>query len=221
MTAKRTATPNSFAPRPGGSRIWRCLLVFALFVVAVLIMRLPALTAAGRFLVVDDNANSAPTHVLLLDAQNVEEVAAQMFHARPDLVLLAVARAPGRAMQLGVLPLYEDYLRDRLKESGVPSESLVVLGPPTGGQGSIARRVGDWLVENPDARVLALCEPLRGRTWKIAFDRAIPEPARGRIAIRAVRSAPYDETSWHKSKVGSAILLKEYLTLLYGTDRSE
>lgn len=221
MTAK-TVNSLEVPSRPHvGSRIWRWIALWAILVVAAIAMRVPFLTAAGRFLVVDDKSISAPTHVLMLDAQDVDVVAAEMFHARPTIHLLAVERVPGRAMQLGVLPLYEDYMRDRLQQLGVPSDQLVVLKPAAVGQTQIAQRVAEWLRGHPEATVLALCEPFRGRSWQNAFRRAIPESERRRIAIRAVRSPHYDETSWHKDKVGSAILLKEYLTLLYGTDRPE
>ena len=178
----------------------------------------PVLWGAGAYLVMDEVAADAGSHILILDAPQSDEVAATVWKGHQEERILVIEKIPGRPMQLGVLPPFDVYIRDRLSERGVPADVVEVIPGKALDQNSHVKRLGEWLKAHPKAEVVALNDRLSGRSWRKLLDQLLPPEDAKRVHLHGVARPEVDAGNWWRTKVGIFFVLHQYLTLAYSNE---
>lgn len=208
--AESEIEPGNSNRRP--KRRWRIALsLIVLFALAVW----PTLIGMGAFLVYDEASNGYGSHLLLLDAAEVDSVAAGIQRQHPGQRLLILAKLPGRPMELGVLPPFDVYIRNRLEKEGVPKDAIEVIPGSSTDQVTQVRQLKDWMATHPEVTVVALTDQLSGRTWRKLLDQILAPDEAKRVHLHAVVQSKVNSSNWWRSKAGIIFVLQQYITFLY------
>lgn len=215
-----TTEPSEPAIKSKGNRRRRWWIALSLIVALVLLIR-PALWGIGLFLVYNEVPIDAGSHLLLLDAAEVDLVAAEAWQKHPDQRILILQKLPGRPMELGVLPPFDVFIRARLEKRGIPRDSTEVIPGNALDQASHVKQLQGWLKAHPDAEVVGICDQLSGRTWRSLLDHILSTDEAKRVHLHAVVRPNVNASNWWKSKVGIIFTLQQYLTFLYSDKGAE
>ncbi len=200
----------------------RRLLLIGLLVAALYLLRGPILRTIGGGLVVVDEKPVAGEVVLILDADQGCEQAAAVVHAGLTDRILLLSTPPGRLERLGIRDTESESRRKALLKLGIDPEAVTLLNCTGEGPWNKARTLRDWLTANPDAQVIALCDRLNTRNWRLIFDRVMGANLAGRVHWRALPDRRFDETDWWQSKEGVRACVNAYIglthVLVYGED---
>lgn len=210
MADQRVLTDESLPPAKPQRRRWRHIL-FA--VVACITAASLLLVGAGRYLVVDQAELRDASNVLIVDA-SAASLSADALRSNADCRLLIIRKFPERPMQLGVLPPFDKFLRERLIEKGVPEENIEIIAGTAFDPRSHARFLKEWLDRNPSANVVVICDRLSSRSWRRAFDQVLGKDA-SRVEICAVARRNINEWNWWTTKLGMIQVIRAYLELMY------
>jgi hypothetical protein len=197
---------------------WR-LVVLVVVVAALYLCRRPLLGAFGSGLVVDEPAVPGDV-LLLLDADAGSKQAADMYHAGLTRRVLLLETTPGRLERLGILETAAKRKRKALLREDVLADDVTVVTCLGRGDWNRARGLGEWLTQNPDARIVALCDAMNSRRLRRIFRLVLGDELAGRVRWHAVPHRWYDESNWWHSKAGVGACIHGYLRLshvwLYG-----
>lgn len=206
------SSDSAIERRPPNVGYWRRLRRLLVGMILIAAFAWPVAWGMARYLVVREPFRQ-PTHVLLLDAWDAPAAAADLCRGNPTLRVVSVQKLPARAMQLHVLPTFEEYARGRLQEHGIASDRYEVIAGAADSPADIARLLDHWFNRSPGAEVVGLSDYFAGRSWRATFDATMNPDHRRRIHVLATPRPDYDETNWWRSKAGCVDVLKRYLRL--------
>lgn len=205
-----TETAASGVPGIGGSsaprmRVTRFRVALLVLLLAVLFHG-PALRLAARPLVVDERVASVDAVVVVSGDRSIEEAARLIREQRAGEVLL-IEPYPVRLVRYGVLRPRAEQDRSQLVTRGVPESAVVVLDGEANGSWESARRLGHWLNEHPERRVLILRDRFHGRYQRHIVNAVLDESAASRVSYFGLKDRRFDESNWWRSRSG----IKEFI----------
>lgn len=221
----RTCTPTTSPDAaPSASRRTRARLGVAMILLAVLaglvLCRRALLTAAAGLLAVDQPSDGCD-FVLVESGDRCYDLAAELIRENPARRILLLAVRPGRLQQFGVLPRPEEQARRTLEKLGVPASLIEVIPCLAGDSEYPSDRLGAWMVDHPEARVVVLCDRLGSRSRRLGLDSRLPPEQAARIAIHALPNARGDVHNWWHSRSGVKEFVTQALVLAYTAGRGE
>lgn len=184
----------------------RFCIALAATVVATVVLHAPALQSLGMLLVVDERVASADAVVVVSGDRSIDEAARFVREQRAGEVLL-IEPYPTRLVRYGVLRPRAEQDRLQLIARGVPESAVVVLEGEANGNWESARRLGRWLNEHPDRRVLILRDRFHGRYQRHIVNTVLDESAAGRVSYCGLKDRRFDESNWWRSRSG----IKEFI----------
>ncbi len=96
-----------------------------------------------------------------LDGDRCCDVAGELFREKTSRRVLLVGFRPGRLVETGVLPSFEELGRRELARRGVPPGAISVACGEGDSYRAVAGTLAAWLRDHPGARVLLLCSQFR------------------------------------------------------------
>lgn len=216
-------TSETAAVRPN-RRKWRYRLAMLLAIALCLALAHPLLLrAAARMLIVDQPAQDGAYLWLIDPAQNFldsqegnspYDLAARWYwEDRSRRILLIEAEWP-RLVASGITPAFEATSRRQLEARGVDPEAIAALDTPRRFW-QAGRRLGDWLRQRPDGRVLVFCDRFRSRYHRLILDAVLAPDQAARVMVAAVPDREVDEGNWWKSRKGAKEFFGGLVTLAY------
>lgn len=187
------------------------------FMVAVLawVCRRPLLRAAGRFLVVDDDAGEFDAIILMNGNISTRPyLAAELYRRRPSPVLLA-RLADTEEVRMGVIPNVSDATVNLLERLGVARGDIHLLGTEgwVAGTWSEALLHRDFLLEQDLTRIIVVTDAFHTRRARWVFRRL----AGDWLSVRCA-ATPFTRElagSWWASEYGVVQVVVEYLKFLH------
>jgi len=79
----------------------------------------------------------------------------------------------------------------------------------------VARRLGDWLAEHPEARVTVLCSQFDSRGEAYVFRSVLGAEKAGRVRWLSLPDSRHDVTNWWHSRQGALCVLGSHVALLH------
>lgn len=186
-----------------------CLLVWTL--------RVPLLTGAGRYLIVEDELHPAEILFLLNGDFNTRPFYAAELYARGLAPRIVIARVePSPAERLGLIPNETDISVRILEMQGVPGEAITILPVPGGVTSTYeeAAVLRAYVEASGIRRVILVTSAFHTRRagWIV---RQELEGLDVTVELAAARNADYDETNWWQSEAGLINVNNEYIKLGY------
>jgi hypothetical protein len=200
---------------PSRLRKWAIRLAVVVAIVAVLYLcRRPLLRGVGGCLVVDEPVQSGDV-VLLLDADEGYEEAAQGYRGGRTTRVLLLETPPNRLQRLGILESDAEQKRKALLREEVRGDHVTVAPCPGRGDWNRARGLREWLTQHPDAAVVVLCDRMNSRRLRHIYGTILGAGLAGRVHWRALPHRWYDESNWWTNKAGLSACVNGYLGLAH------
>jgi len=165
------------------------------------LFRAPLLTSAAGVLVLDQPIEAAE-YVVVLDEWTQSREALTVCQASQASRLLLLRDRPNRLHQCQLLPPEGDVLRGELIQSGLSARVVTVLTCEEKGRAAQLRLLGEVLAEEPQARVIVLCDRFTSRSCYHLCRTLLPRDQTERIRVHAVSDPLYDEQDWWHHKEG-------------------
>lgn len=179
------------------------------------VCRRPLLRAAGRFLVIDDDAGEVDAIVLMNGSISTRPyLAAELYRRRPSPVLLA-RLADTEEVRMGVIPNVSDATVTLLERLGVARGDIHLLGAEgwVAGTWSEALLHRDFLVEQGLTRIVVVTDAFHTRRARWVFRRLA-----GNGLSVCCAATPFTRElagSWWASEYGVVQVVVEYLKFLH------
>ncbi len=200
---------------------WRRLLVVLALLAVVVWFHKSILRAVARGLIVD----SRRTHFDYLWIRSSDGIRADgdfcydravgLYSGNRCQGILVSQPCPSRLVQTEVVPCFETVARRELVGRGVPEEAILVLDGQSEDLWQDAGRIGSWLEDHADTRVLLVCERLESRRCRFVLDAVLGPERSARVGILGLPDEQYDETNWWKCRSGCKDLFYGYVGLAY------
>jgi hypothetical protein len=174
----------------------------------------PLLRWAACGLIVDDHEEQTPDAIWLGGGDRRFQAAADLYRENPRCRILIARSFRDRVVQVAVLPPLEELARNQLLDRGVPSEAVVFFGDSCRDSWEGARALQGWMKENPNKRVLVLCDRFRSRQRLEVLAQVLQPQEAARIGIRGLPAYRYDETDWWRNRTGLKRFMYSWLGLL-------
>jgi hypothetical protein len=205
---------------------WARGLLLALILVTCLYwFHVPILRGVAGYLVVDEPAAAADYLLVLPGVDGRNDYAAQQYHSGSASRILLVKHPAGRLERLGLQASFESLTRHELASRGVPQESIKVLPGKVSNDWNLARRLLEWLQQQPDIHVVVVCDRFGGRRMRHIFDSILGAEYSGRVRLTSLPDRSYDENNWWKHRLATVDVFQTYVRLAYvrmwGEDREE
>ncbi len=211
---------------------WRRRLLLAGALIAVLVLcHGPLFRLAAGILVADDPLETADAVVVM--ARNGPYVAvpfdelADLYQKKLVREILLIEDRSSRLIEAGVLPPLEPIVRRELAARGVPDKALTVRAGKFHSPWNVARDLGNWLAEHPQATVICLADELDSRSSRAVMTSALDGNQLGgnllggnlaqRVRWRALPDRRYGVSDWWHTRQGITSLVGAYVTLLHIT----
>jgi uncharacterized SAM-binding protein YcdF (DUF218 family) len=180
------------------------LLFLVLFCIAVYVLRVPILEAAGRFWVVEDPPVHSDAIVILGDDNfyaDRAERAAELFRQgwAPHIV------ASGRYLRPYIS--IADLMQRDLKERGVPGEAIIPVAHHGENTVEESRTLAAVIRQNQWHRILIVTSNFHTRRARYICERVFPQGAE--VLMEAARDADYDPDNWWKTRLGIKLFTHE------------
>lgn len=198
----------------------------ALAVVALLTLAHPLLLpllAQGLI----SNDPLAPADAIVFEGSNgpfdqlpLDEVAGLY---RRDLAkrVVFIEDRSARVVRLGIVPSIEPLVRRELSTRGLPEDSITTLAVTDHGETAGLRCLRDWLIQNPEARVIYACGSFNSRRCAWRLRQVAGEQDAARVAWHALDDSRFTADNWWKSRQGIVQLAGAYLALTYAAFTTE
>lgn len=178
------------------------------------IFHAPLLGGVAGFLVVEDELEPADA-VLILGGEGRYDEAARLVRERWVHRVMVIQERPNRLEALGVVPSEGDRARRELTARGVPADALDVLADSGFRLWNRARRLRDWMADNPHARLIVLHDRLDGRHTRMVVESVLGPEASARLRWRGLADAEFDVSNWWRYRKGVPRMLTHYVGLVY------
>lgn len=207
-TAKKAQaeSPSSYSSFAPSKLLTRSRFILAAMLVLAVTLHAPALRLAARLLVVDENFASVDAVVVVSGDRSIDEAVRLVREGRARDVLL-IEPCPTRLVRYGVLAPQAEQRRSQLIARGVAESAVVVLDGEANGNWESVRRLGRWLNEHPERRVLILRDRFHGRYQHHIVGAVIDEAAARRVSYCGLQDRRFDESNWWQSRSG----IKEFI----------
>lgn len=211
-----TSPADAASPPPARSRRrrWVALGVLAAVLVVLGVTRERWLSEVARALVVDEPPWPEARVVVLPfnggDGGGATRIA-ELERACGARGVVLFATPPSRIVALGVLPSEETLQTAALAARGVPEARIEVLAGPSEDAWQAGPRLADWLRRHADERVVVVADRFRGRWQREALFRGLSDEQRARVRLAALPSAFFDESDWHRTRIGVQAIFHAYV----------
>ncbi|GAB4132081.1 hypothetical protein [Thermopirellula anaerolimosa] len=150
-----------------------------------------------------------------LPGQDTLNVLAELQHRHSADIVVTVGRR-SRVVEIGALPPMDELIRQAAARRGIPADRVVGAPYRVGQLWGAAEWIRDYLKENPQARVLYLCEVFAGAATEHVFDCAFDDDCRGRVAVLEIPDRRFDARQWWRTRAGVKALMNGYLFGMHG-----
>jgi hypothetical protein len=178
-----------------------------------------ALRIAGNYLIVDQASPAdcaSCTHVWIGDVQaHGYDLAAKLYHARPNRTILVSVAPPDRLIQLGAAPSLAENSERALRRRGVPADAIVFLRGSDFVPRVEAEHFRVWLAEQQEARVLLPYSRFEGRRFAWALNDALTPQQRACVKFVALPEEEFDEDNWWYRRTGLKRVADAYVVLMF------
>jgi hypothetical protein len=207
-------------------RRWgRCLLVALILGTCLYWFHVPILRSVGGYLVVDEPAATADYLLILPGVDGRNDYAAQLYHSGSVSRILLAKQYPGRLERMGLQASFVRLTELELASRGVPRDSVTRIAGQVRGTWDLARHLREWLQQQPDVRIVVLCDRFGGRRMRHIFDVTLGAEYAGRVRLTSLADRAYDESDWWKHRLATVDVFQSYVRLAYvrlwGEDREE
>lgn len=174
-------------------RVKLLAMVSLLVVAAVLFDRLPAL------LVCEERWEKADYLLILGSKSCVEEAARWYSQGRAERILL-VGRWQTPAVQLKVLPPFEDEARQLLARSGIEPGAITEIAGSTRNTWDVARSLEPWLAAHPEAKIDVLTDRLASGHDRLVLGRWLGSERAGQLRVFGLPDPAIIEGGWWRHR---------------------
>jgi hypothetical protein len=136
------------------------------------------------------------------DGDRCYDVAGELFREKTARRVLLVGFRPGRLVEIGVLPSFEESGRREFARRGVPPEAISVAPGDGGSYRATAGTLAAWLRNHPDASVLLFCSQFRSAHLRRALDAVLGPAQSGQVRLRPLPDRRFNETNWWMCRPG-------------------
>ncbi|MBW3596948.1 MAG: hypothetical protein KY475_06690 [Planctomycetes bacterium] len=196
-------------------RIRRGFLAALVAALALYVFHAPLFTGLACLLVLDQPLQKSHAVAILggADGDGAYDEAVRLYDAGIVSQVLVFQGSPSRLTRLGLYPTAEEEALRELGERRLPLEKVTVLRVEGGFAWNHVRRLGEWLRENPEAHVIAVCDAFGSRKRALICSRALEEQESGRIRWRPISDRRFDATNWWRAKQGVLAFADGYVRL--------
>lgn len=186
--------------------------------IALAVLALPLLAAAGRYLVEDDPAEHADAIVVLTGSypdRIIEAVALFREGFAPHLILCREPQNAGfrRLTELGVtVPRYYELNRSVAEQLGVPPAAISVVDRPAGSTYSEAELVLEYVLARGYRSILLVTSKYHSRRAARIY-RHLAD-GKVRIIVRPARDDDFEPDGWWRDRASTRRVIIEYQKLL-------
>jgi uncharacterized SAM-binding protein YcdF (DUF218 family) len=196
------------------------LAVAVLVLTAVVLGHGPALRMFAWPLVDDQPSASAAVLCLQGDERGVEgdatlDEATGWCRSVPAGRILLLPPWPSRVVEMEVVPSFQQMVRRELTARGVDASAIVALPGKARDDWDKARRLGEWLEQNPGAEVMLLCNRFHSGRMRHVLDAVLGQTAAAHVRIRGMASSDYDPAYWWRSRQGVKDVMFGWLSLAF------
>jgi uncharacterized SAM-binding protein YcdF (DUF218 family) len=195
-------------------RWWRRGLVPILILGTCLyLFRAPILQSVAAYLVVDERGPA--DYVLILDGDGRYDRAASLYHSGSATRILLVESRPKRLERMGFRPSYITLSQRELAARGVPQDAVTVIPGQSRTDWDRARRLREWLQQQPAMSIVVLCNRFGGRRLRYIFDEILGADYAGRVRVSALPERGFGESDWWQNRQATVYVFDSYLRLAY------
>ncbi|MBL8794545.1 MAG: hypothetical protein JNM56_11620 [Planctomycetia bacterium] len=225
MTSDASSTPESTAastnsvavPAGYSGRKWLYrVAAFLLLAGAVYLGRVPLLTGLAWPLIVDQQPADGDWIVPFGGHAQYPQIA-RWCQDRPAARVLLLRLDLTRLEALGVEPRGEVVAQRELGRQGISADAITIVRG-TGRAGCVwtnMRRLGGWLAEHPETRIVLTTSRFGSRRLRTILDQTMPPEVAARVQLWAIAHPWYDEANWWQRKEGVLDLFNGYIGLGY------
>lgn len=174
-------------------------------IAALFVFRASVLSAAGAFLVHEDDSDDVPN--VFVFREGIAPLVPRsrlMAHAAADNSrrILMLQEPPGRLKRFGLVQTAGEILRDDLLQAGMPKVSFELIPYGDVPLAYSLENLQGWLDDHPGDDVSLVCARLETRTCRAMADRVLTPPAAARLRVVALNAGDFSEHDWWKSRAG-------------------
>lgn len=197
------------------------VLVVALAVLVLYLARAPLLTAAGRFLIVEDPLEPADVILVLAGNASTRPQKAAELHRDGWAPAIVIPRPEDTlANELDIMPNFTDAAVAMMQQLGVPRSSIVVLTVPGGSTSTVddVRMFRGYAVQHGVRRAIVVTSNFHARRTRWALRKVM----RGHpldIMMAPAEDPRFDASNWWKHEDGLVSYAQEYLKWIHNASR--